>query len=140
MTAVHSSSVTLEDYSTGDMDLSITADKAYSSYIDKLEKQLTKLQAQMASLKASVSSGQTSAKQGKKFRSKAKAGPQQTVPHPAESKLSKKPRPWYCFKCGEDGHIALYCGNEPDPELVEVKQRKLKRRQQAWKNTNTTQV
>lgn len=29
----------------------------------------------------------------------------------------------YCFKCGEDGHIAQSCSNDPNPALVAEKKR-----------------
>uniref|UniRef100_A0A8C6TK85 CCHC-type domain-containing protein n=1 Tax=Neogobius melanostomus TaxID=47308 RepID=A0A8C6TK85_9GOBI len=31
---------------------------------------------------------------------------------------SNRPKPWYCFKCGEDGHIKPQCENEPNSHLI----------------------
>ncbi len=45
---------------------------------------------------------------------------------------SNRPRPWYCFRCGDDGHLAANCENEPDPSRVEEKRQKLKERQAEW--------
>ena len=39
------------------------------------------------------------------------------------------PRAWFCFKCGEDKHIAAHCSNEPNPTLVHRKNRELKEKQ-----------
>lgn len=40
------------------------------------------------------------------------------------------PRPWFCFKCGEDGHIAARCSNAPNPVLVYQKNAELKRKRE----------
>lgn len=47
-----------------------------------------------------------------------------------------RPRPWYCFHCGEDAHLAANCVNEPNPPLVEEKRRQLKERQEKWDQQN----
>ncbi len=51
---------------------------------------------------------------------------------------SNRPRPWYCFRCGDDGHLAANCENEPDPSRVEEKRRKLKERPAEWDLRNGT--
>ncbi len=51
---------------------------------------------------------------------------------------SNSPQPWYCFRCGEDGHLAANCENPPDPSRVEEKRRKLKERQAEWDLQNGT--
>lgn len=43
-----------------------------------------------------------------------------------------RPRPGYCFRCGEDGHLANSCDNAPDPSKVAEKQQKLRERQAQW--------
>ncbi|XP_039862253.1 zinc finger CCHC domain-containing protein 12-like [Simochromis diagramma] len=48
------------------------------------------------------------------------------------AKANAKPRPWYCFHCGEDGHIASSCENEPNPSLVATKRKQLRERQSSW--------
>ena len=43
------------------------------------------------------------------------------------------PRPWFCFKCGEDNHIAANCTNEPNPDLVRKKNAELReKRDRFW--------
>ncbi|KAI3370775.1 hypothetical protein L3Q82_007311 [Scortum barcoo] len=49
---------------------------------------------------------------------------------------NSRPRPWYCFRCGEDAHLAVNCGSEPNPLLVEEKRRLLKEKQQQWDQQN----
>ena len=44
-------------------------------------------------------------------------------------KVPGMPRPWFCFKCGEDNHIAAHCSNEPNPTLVRKKNAELKEKQ-----------
>lgn len=45
------------------------------------------------------------------------------------------PKPGFCFRCGEDGHIKPQCGNEPNPALVNAK-RKLFNDKQKRQKTN----
>lgn len=42
------------------------------------------------------------------------------------------PKAWFCFKCGENSHIARECTNAPNKELVDKKYKELKTRQQEW--------
>lgn len=42
------------------------------------------------------------------------------------------PKPWFCFKCGENNHIARECPNAPNKELVDKKYKELKAKQQEW--------
>ncbi|KAG7507978.1 hypothetical protein JOB18_000230 [Solea senegalensis] len=125
------------DHATDDVDMTV----ASSRNTDRLEKQLGKLQAQVASLTASVRSGksQMSAKPSKRLEFKPAGYTKQTPAQPSQRgklKRAKKPRPGYCFKCGEDGHIAPSCTNTPNPELVKAKSKQLKQKQQAWKELN----
>lgn len=39
------------------------------------------------------------------------------------------PRAWFCFKCGQDNHIAAQCLNEPNPTLVRSKNAELRAKQ-----------
>lgn len=41
-----------------------------------------------------------------------------------------KPKPWYCFHCGEDGHVAATCESDPNPDLVAAKRKELRMRRQ----------
>ena len=50
----------------------------------------------------------------------------------AKNHTSKRPKPWYCFKCGEDGHMKPQCESEPNPTLVSSKRKQLTEKQLAW--------
>ncbi|XP_076851615.1 uncharacterized protein LOC143502786 [Brachyhypopomus gauderio] len=45
---------------------------------------------------------------------------------------SQRPRPWYCFCCGEDGHTAVFCSADSNPSLVATKKKQLIEKQHAW--------
>lgn len=47
----------------------------------------------------------------------------------ASTKVPGMPRAWFCFKCGEDNHIAARCTNEPNPTLVRGKNAELRKKQ-----------
>ena len=42
------------------------------------------------------------------------------------------PKPWFCFKCGQDGHIAANCEHEANPELVRKKNSELRVRREKY--------
>lgn len=54
------------------------------------------------------------------------------------NKTSNRPRPWYCFRCGEDGHIKPQCESEPNPSLVAEKKKQLEEKQLAWDSQHGT--
>lgn len=59
------------------------------------------------------------------------------------SVTSTRPCPGYCFRCGEDGHLAINCENDPNPSKVDEKRRQLRERQAQWDLKNqaaTTQL
>lgn len=49
-----------------------------------------------------------------------------------------RPRPGYCFHCGEDGHLAVNCENKPNPRKVEEKRCELRERQARWDLQNVS--
>lgn len=48
------------------------------------------------------------------------------------------PKPWFCFKCGGDGHIAVHCSEEPNPELVRKKNSQLRERREKYRKLHET--
>lgn len=100
-----------------------------SSAIEELRKQMHKLQSQMSALLAK----KTSSPASDQHQSKSK-------PSKPKANSSSKPQPWFCFKCGEDGHIAPACTQPANPSLVEQKRRQLKQKQQAWDGKNSKQL
>ena len=47
-------------------------------------------------------------------------------------KVSTYPKPWFCFKCGQDAHIAANCDNEANPDLVRRKNTELRVRREKY--------
>ncbi|XP_039900907.1 zinc finger CCHC domain-containing protein 12-like [Simochromis diagramma] len=45
------------------------------------------------------------------------------------AKVPGTPRAWFCFKCGEDNHIAVSCTNDANPTLVREKHAELRKKQ-----------
>lgn len=45
------------------------------------------------------------------------------------AKIPGMPRAWFCFKCGEDNHIAARCTNEPNPTLAREKNAELRKKE-----------
>ena len=95
-----------------------------SNAIKDLQKQMTELQDQLTSLLSQKKTRATSSK----FKPSASAVPQS----------STRPKPWYCFKCGEDGHIITSCSNAANPTLVMEKKKQLQQKQQTWDMKNKT--
>ncbi len=54
--------------------------------------------------------------------------------------LHNRPRPCYCFHCGDDGHLAFNCENDPNPRKVEEKRRELRERQAKWDLQNASNL
>jgi len=49
---------------------------------------------------------------------------------------NSRPRPWYCFCCGGDAHLAVNCESEPNHFLVEEKRQLLREKQRQWDQQN----
>lgn len=109
------------------------------SAIDDLKKQVASLQSQLTTKMAQ--------KKSKGFNDKRATGktqdgvfvPPNTKPHMSKQPRrnhSNRPRPWYCFNCGEDGHISTFCTNDSNPTLVSEKRRQLEDRQRVWDQQN----
>lgn len=107
--------------------------------INQLQKQIIDLQAQIAALSYPKDKPPNKPQTGKQ-----KSKPKQKEPANAEAQsekpvtATKKPKPWYCFQCGEDGHIASSCNDPPNTALVNAKKKVFQERLQAWKKANPT--
>lgn len=104
----------------------------------QIQKQIADLQAQIATLlyfKEGKSDSNKAAK--KKVKPKRELPAERQTPATPAS-TAKRPKPWYCFRCGEDGHIVSGCSNPPNPTLVEAKRKELKEKQQARDKINSS--
>lgn len=101
-----------------------------SNETEQLQKQVAALQSQLTNLKKAKTEKDKSA--NPKVATDYKAKSQKHEKQLTSSRNSSKPRPWYCFRCGEDGHIKPSCENEPNPSLVAAKRKLLNDRQLQW--------
>lgn len=90
----------------------------------ELKKQIAELQSQFTKLGSQ-----------KPLKQKGDCETKQSYSKPTASAVPKfqdRPKPGYCFRCGEDGHIASGCENDPNPSLVNEKWKQLRERQSLW--------
>lgn len=114
------------------------AEQAFLAMTKDIQKQIAELQVQVAKL-----SSCSAEKPGKKKVTVSTRQKQKTKNTQPEGQLQQitamvKPKPWYCFKCGEDGHIASTCNNMPNPTLVQAKKAELREKQRAWEAQNSS--
>lgn len=104
-----------------------------------LREQLASLSAQVAQLQARRTDEpvKIAAKGNKKQQQKTKVEPDVKEIKQITAKVPR-PKPWYCFRCGEDAHIASGCSKDPNPALVAAKRKALKEKQRVWESYNST--
>ncbi|XP_046697995.1 zinc finger CCHC domain-containing protein 12-like [Silurus meridionalis] len=102
----------------------------HESRVHDLQKQVVELQSQFAAGKPTRSANVKFA--AKTTKSQSVCTDPIDASYSFSSKQLSKPKPWYCFHCGEDGHIVATCENAPNPTLVASKRKLLRERQVAW--------
>ena len=116
-------------------------DESSISAIEDLRKQVASLQSQLTTY--------MSQKNTKGASNKGSAGKQQSrmskpndtdMQRQIKKKQTYKPKPWYCFNCGEDGHIAPCCTDPANPDLVAEKKRQLEKKQRQWEAQNDSNL
>jgi len=147
---VHRHRVSSNAVSTSSLDLDDGA-ASEESEIAELRRQVTKLQNQLSKQKVKRTEGDdvlhlkkqiaelqsqftklgTQKPQKQKDRETKQAYFKPTVSAVVPTSLDR-PKPGYCFRCGEDGHIVSGCENEPNPSLVNEKRKQLRERQSLW--------
>lgn len=131
----HAHSVCFPDDDQDDLPAAVSSPP---SAIKQIQKQIADLQAQIAALaqikeRKSDKNKTCKKKEGPKVESNWKKQPTVTA-----TTTVNRPKPWYCFRCGEDGHIASGCSNPPNSALVDAKKKVLKEKQQSWEKDNKT--
>ncbi|KAJ8358043.1 hypothetical protein AAFF_G00040990 [Aldrovandia affinis] len=102
------------------------------SEISELRKQIADLQTQMATQRTSKRQPERAARSvGAPIQVEA-ADPNASERSRYGGTAANRPRPWYCFNCGEDGHIATHCGNAPNSSKVDEKKCQLRDAQAKW--------
>ncbi len=105
-----------------------------------LKKKIAKLQSQLANLttKPKIQKESTLPEAvDRQDKKRARTAGTESVT-PVNTKSIGRPRPWYCFTCGEDGHVASSCTSEPNPALVTTKRKLLREKQLLWDSQNST--
>lgn len=126
------SKATVNVHSVSDMspygDPSPSVLQAYITETESLKQQLAELKLQLSTKKPKKQKHRepTSADKSDQPTPRAEAQAHQVTHKP-------QPRAWFCFKCGEDGHIAKVCENPINKAAVDRKYKELKAKQDEWK-------
>lgn len=111
-----------------------TATETKTNSSETASNTLSDLKKQIADLKSQLAAVVKQNKQIVPKKTQTKK-PDHANPEPnllSHSRPNSRPKPWYCFRCGEDGHIVANCDSEPNPSLVEAKRKELKIKRQMW--------
>ncbi|XP_061582464.1 paraneoplastic antigen Ma3 homolog [Cololabis saira] len=106
---------------------------ALTNITQQLAQQLADVQKQLAILTASQSSSSQSAL---KSTPGCKLGEGQRAGKPSKNP-SSVPKPGYCYRCGEDGHIKPQCDNPPNSALVATKRKQFTEKQKRWQQSDS---
>lgn len=110
-------------------DASANVLQTYVTETEALRKQVAELKMQLTKKK-----DQRRQKHANKIQNSAQGTPSANVAEIQAQQTAPKPRPkaWFCFKCGNDCHLARQCENPPNKLLVDQKYKELKARQNEW--------
>ncbi|XP_043096915.1 zinc finger CCHC domain-containing protein 18-like [Puntigrus tetrazona] len=109
------------------------------SAIEDLRRQVASLQSQLTTFMSQKKTKGANSKGSARKHQSQMSNPDDTdtgMQRHAKKKQTYKPKPWYCFNCGEDGHIAPSCNDPANPRLVAEKKRQLEKKQHQWETQN----
>ncbi|XP_055016596.1 uncharacterized protein LOC129411042 [Boleophthalmus pectinirostris] len=110
----------------------VVEEDGVSAALSSLTKQIADIQKQLAALTASQS-----AQSRPSYPLRGPPVPKlQTRQRIAPKARSSSPKPGFCFRCGEDGHIKPQCENRPNPALVSSKRKQFNDKKQRWQPQN----
>ncbi|KAM7384236.1 hypothetical protein PAMA_011534 [Pampus argenteus] len=117
------------------IDIPKETEDAFLVLTSDIKKQIAELQAQVAKLSACnvAKPVQKKVTEDTRQKSKTKIASEKQL---QQITATTRPKPWYCFRCGEDGHIASTCNSLPNPTLVQAKKTELRQKQRAWEVQN----
>lgn len=109
--------------------------QSYIAETESLRKQVAQLQMQLSSKKYKKEKKQEF--KGTLSTNNSPAPVAEAQAHQVMLQNTPPPRPqpkaWFCYKCGEDGHIARNCDKPMNKALVDQKYTELKHKQDEWK-------
>lgn len=123
---------------TNDDDSEKEAENSFLDVTNQIQKQIADLQLQIAKLSASGSGKHVKEKGGStKHKHKSQSTQsdnqyQSVVTADNNQLILARPKPWYCFNCGEDGHVASTCSSRTNPTLVQAKRAQLREKHREW--------
>ncbi|XP_061921888.1 uncharacterized protein LOC133662166 [Entelurus aequoreus] len=104
--------------------------------IEELMRQVASLQSQLTTFMTQEKSKGSNKGAENKSQSKVPDNANADTQKQTREKQRGRPRPWYCFNCGEDGHISPSCTEAANPALVAKKKKQLKDKRRAWEAQN----
>lgn len=106
----------------------VEEEKGVCAALSTLTQQMAEIQKQLAALTASQSH--------QSCTPVPKQHPKQRTD--TQGNISPNPKPGFCFRCGEDGHIRPQCENRPNPALVNAKRKQFSERKPKWQKRNSS--
>lgn len=112
-----------------------------ASELAELKRQVAELKAQMVTIEAQKSQMHKAVGSRRNFEN-SRFRPLESKEFEQSLNLvgASRPRPGYCFRCGEEGHIAVHCENDPDPSKVARKRSLLREKQAQWDLQNQVKL
>ena len=108
--------------------------------IEELMKQVASLQSQLTTFMTQKKNKGSNTEKKSQSQVPDKGNVNTDTRKQTKEKQRGKPRPWYCFNCGEDGHISPSCTETANTALVAEKKKKLEEKRRAWEAQNDSNL